>query len=272
MPVRHRNTLPALLLLATAACVRAPLDLGPEGEAKSPEELLRRIALTEATILQVKGEGKLMLQTPQGRGAATVFAAALHPAYVHLEQLDFFGRPHAVLTSDGDTFGLFDVQAGEFFRGPASAENLARFFPIALPPRELAALLLGRVPRIAAESMELRFDDRARTYVLVLRRAGVTQTLHVAPPHYRVIKSSVVGAPAYDLEAGDVEPFGGVTFAKHLTLSAAQTQTAIDLRWTELVVNETIDLTIFDGTPPENVPVVDLDALGRPRGPPAKGP
>lgn len=261
--IRLAILIPALLVLP--ACPRPPLDFGRDGEAKSPEDLLKRVALAETTVVGVKGEGKLTVDAPQGKGSFTMFAGVLHPAFIHLEQLDFFGRPQGVLTTNGEDFGLYDAQAGQFFRGPATPTNLGRFLPVVLPAAELAGLLLGRVPRIPAQKMELSVDEKAGVYVLVLHRGPVTQTLHVAPPSYRVVKSTVTGAPAYDVEQGRVTAYGGVSFPKHLTLAVPQAHTRLELDWKELSVNEAPDLSLYDLAPPENVPVVDVDGEGRPK-------
>jgi hypothetical protein len=261
--VRLAALIPVLLLMT--ACPRPPLDFGKDGEAKSPEELLKRVALTETTVVGVKGEGKLTVDSPQGKGSVTLFTGVLHPAFLHLEQLDFFGRPQGVLTTDGQEFGLYDAQAGKYFRGPATPINLGRFLPVVLPPAELAGLLLGRVPRIPAQTMELSVDAKAGVYVLVLHQGAATQTLHIAPPSHRVVKSTVTGLSAYDVELGDVTAFGGVWFPRHLTLTVPQARTRVELAWKELTLNDSADLTLYERSPPDNVPVVEVDGEGRPK-------
>lgn len=253
------------LCLLVQACPRLPVDFGKDGEAKSPAELLQRVDLAEQTVVGVKGDGKLTVASPQGKGSVAIFVAVQDPASVHLEQLDFFGKPQGVLVTDGKEFGLYLAEENRYYRGPASAANLARFLPVVLPPEELAALLLGRVPRMPAEAQELRFDPERGVYVLTLHRGAATQTLVVQPPSHRVIASRVVGVRAYDVELGELTAYGGVTLPKKLILDVPHAKTHLELGYKDVVVNEAPDPSLFDPTPPEGLPVVEVDEQGVPR-------
>jgi len=251
------------LALLLSACPVHHIEFGPQGEAKNPAELLKRVALSESTVVGLKGDAKLNVDSPQGKGSVTLFVAVQHPAYLHIEQLDFFGRPQGVLVTDGETFGLYDSQSGQYFKGPASPPNLARFLPVVLPPRELAALLLGRVARVPAEDGEMSMDDKKGVYVLTLKNGPVTQRLEIEPPSYRVVKSTVTGVRAYDVEMGDIADYGAVTLPKRIVLDAPSAKTRVELVYKDVSVNEPPDMTLFDMEPPEDVPVVEVDAAGR---------
>jgi hypothetical protein len=266
LPPRH--ALVALPLVAAVLCGCPPrpvLDFGRDGEAKSADELLKRVALAESQVVALKGDGALYIDAPQGKGSVGLFAAVAHPAWLHLEQLDFFNRPQGVLVTDGTDFGLYDAKEGRYYRGPASPANLGRFLPIVLPPEELVALMLGRAPRITAESTSLSVDPALGVYVLTLRRGPVTQVLHVQPPSHRVVKSTVQGARAYDLELSDLRDSGSVTLPRRVRLVAADAQVTVELTWKDVALNEAPDLTLFERTAPDDVPVTEVDERGVPR-------
>jgi hypothetical protein len=168
--------------------------------------------------------------------------------------LDFFGRPQSVLSTDGVRFGLYDGQHGKFYRGPATAANLSRALPVHLPPKELAALLLGRVPRVQ-EPASMTFDASKRVFVVTL---GERQRLEVSPPSYRVVKSELPGS--YSVEMGDIEQLGGVTMPRHAALHVPGTD--LELTYKDIELNVKPDPALFDLSPPEDVPVVELDAAG----------
>lgn len=267
-PQRRALALLPLAVGLLAGCPRPHLDFGKDGEAKSAEELLKRVAQAEAQVVALKGDGKLYVDSPQGKGSVGLFVAVAHPAFIHIEQLDFFNRPQGVLVTDGQDFGLYDAKEGKYFRGPASPANLGRFLPVVLPPAELTALMLGRAPRLPPESSELSVDEKLGVYVLTLKRGAVTQTLHVQPPSHRVVKSTVQGITAYDVEFGDIADYGAVTLPRKIQLVAPSAKTTVELTWKDVTVNEPPDLTLFDLSPPEDVPVVDVDAQGNPRAAP----
>jgi hypothetical protein len=261
MPNQRIATL-LIPLALLSACPRVPVDFGKDGEAHSAQELLKRVALAETSVLTLKGEGKLFVDTPQGKGSVTIFVAVSHPALVHLEQLDFFGRPQSVLVTDGTQFGLYDAQGGQYLHGPATRATLGRFLPLVMPPDELAGLLLGRAPRIHEKTSELRFDDEQRVYVVTLHDGSATQTLTVRPPVDRIEKSTVSGFEAYDVQFGEVETYGAISFPKRAVLDAAKAKTHVELSWKDITLNEPADPTMFELAAPEGVPSLEVDEFG----------
>ena len=251
-------------LFALSACPKHIADFGHDGEPRTPQELLRRIEVAESQIYSLKGDAKLIVDSPQGKGAVTLFAAVTHPSFIHIEQLDFFGRPQGVLVTDGERFGLYLSQDGKYYRGPATPANLARFLPLLIPPAELAAVMLGRAPRLTPDSLEMSFDDQTQQLVLVINRGKARQILHVQPPSYRVVKSTAENLNVYGLEFGDVVNVNGVTLPKQAILDARSARTRVELVWKDVAVNEAPDLTLFEFEAPEGVPVLEVDANGNP--------
>ncbi len=253
------------IALVFCGCPPHRVDFGPSGEPRTAEELLKRIEAGEHAVTSVKGDAKLKITSPQTNATLTLFAAVAEPSNVHLEALDFFGKPQGVLVSDGTAFSLYDGQAGKFFRGPATAQNVARFVPIALHPAELAALLLGRSPRIAHDKLELRFDPAEGAFFLTLTAGPVAQTLTVKPPVYRVARSTITGLSTYDTDFENFEDVAGATYPRRVVLTSAAAQVRVELNYKDVAVNEASDPTMFQQDPPANVPVVEVDETGTPR-------
>lgn len=261
--------IPALLLglaaLALLAGCPKRIDFGEKGQVEDVQELLALTSAAEAQVFSVKGEAKIRVESPQAKGVVTLFMAVTHPSLIHLESLNFFGKPQAVLVSDGVQFGLFDSEEGKYYRGPATAQNVSRFLPVALPPEELTALMLGRAPRIPYDTADLRIDEEERAYHVVLRKGDVTQSLWIDPSSHRVVRSDVRGANAYDLRFEQIERVGKATYPRRVVLHAPAASTRIELLYKDVAVNESPDLTLFELQPPANVPIIEVDAQGNPR-------
>ncbi len=56
-------------VLTLTACPKRIADFGKDGEPKSAEELLKRINVAESQIYSLKGDAKLIVDSPQGKGA-----------------------------------------------------------------------------------------------------------------------------------------------------------------------------------------------------------
>lgn len=251
-----------LVSLLVTACSRLPIDFGKDGEARSAQEVLKRIELIESQVIGLKGDARLSVESPQGKGSVSLFVGVFHPSFIHLEQLDFFGKPQAVLTTDGALFGLYDAQASHYLHGPATPQNLSRFLPLVMPVRELTFVLLGRVPRMPFDSATFEVDTEHRVYVVRLIKGGAVQRLEVDPASSRVLKSHVDGVEAYDLEFSDVTAFGGVTYPKRVVLTSNAAHTRLELVAKDIALNEAPDVSLFEFTAPEGVPVIEVDDKG----------
>ncbi len=258
----------ALFLALLTGCPHRPLDFGAKGEIRSATELLALTQAAEERVISVNGEGKARIDSPQGKGTVGLFLAASRPELLHLESLDFFGRPQAVLVVSEGRFGLYQGSENRYYRGPATPANVSRFLPVVLPPAELVAVMLGQAPRIPDPNPSLAIDDKAGAYKVTLRQGEVTQTLWIHLRFHRVIRSEIRGAKAYDLAFDDFDQSTVSVFPRKITLTAKDAETEVELRYTDATVNEAPDLTLFDLEPPPNVPVVDVDAEGQAAPPP----
>jgi len=250
------------LTLACLGCTKR-ISFGPEGELRDAREVLARVDAAEAKVISLRGDGRLDVDSKDARGGVGLFLSVSRPALLHLEPLDFFNRPQGVLVSDGTTFWLYSVPESVVLTGPASPPNVSRLLPIVIPATELVSVMLGQAPRIDAESVELAVDEAQRTYRLTLTRGQVVQTLWVHPEHFRVLRSEVRGAPAYDLQFSDFLTTAQVAVPRRIVLASQAGEARLELRYKDVEVNGSLDLTDFEFEAPEGIPVTRVDAFGR---------
>lgn len=251
-----------LVLLLTSCAKR--IDFGTHGEIEDARTLLALTRASEDRVLSLQGDSKLTVDSPQGKGTLSLYVAVQRPASIHLETLDFFGKPLAVLVSDGTHFGLYQAQENRYYEGPASPENVSRFLPVVIPPDELVRLLLGGVPMIEDPHPAMELDRDAGVYRLHLQRGEVGQTITIDPATLRVLSSEVRGTRAYDVKLEDFGHYGEVDFPRKLELHAPDAKADLVLRYTQVSLNAAVDPELFTPSPPANVPVVEVDAQGRP--------
>ena len=261
----HGNIWRAALFLGMLLGCAKRIDFGPAGEIRSAQELLTLTDQAERQILSLKGDARLRVSSPKGSGTLNIFAAISDPDKLHLESLNFFGKPQAILKTTGARFGLLDAEAGKYYRGPASEENLSRFMPVALPVQELVAIMLGRAPRIAFSASSLRLDPARGSYVVNLDGAGIQQTLWVDPASHRVRRSEVRGPKSYELSFDDFQGFASTEFPRQTTLAVPGETTRLELKYRDLELNPRLDASLFDLAPPSGMAVIEVDEAGNPR-------
>ncbi len=261
---RPNHWLGAFFLALSLGCARR-IDFGPKGEVRSAEELLQLIDRAERQATSVKGEARLRVASPSRNGTLNIFAAVEEPDKLHLEALSFFGKPQSILVCSGRRFALLDSEAGKYFRGPASQENLSRFMPVAVPVPELISMLLGRAPRISASPASLTLDASSRSYIVRLSGNGVEQTLWVDPASHRVIRSEVRGRGAYELSFDDFEDAASTRYPRKSTLVVPSADTRLELKYRDLEVNARLAPSLFELPPPRGVAIIELDEAGNSR-------
>ena len=142
---------------------------------------------------------------------------------------------------------------------------LARFLPVALPPVALVDLLLGRAPRLPGDVLRLEVDPKAGAYLVTISRGAATQRLWIQPETHRVMKSEIRGVEAYELSFEDFQRAGAVAFPRKVVLSAPAAQTRLELRYTDVTLNEPPDPALFTLEVPEGAKVIEVDEAGEPR-------
>jgi hypothetical protein len=253
----------ALFLGVSLACTKR-IDFGPTGEIHSAEELLKLTDQAERQIASIKGEARLRVTSPKNNGSLNTFVAVSEPDKLHLESLNFFGKPQTILVSAAARFELLDSDGGKYYRGPASQENLSRFMPVAVPVVELVDMMLGRAPRIAAPAT-LSVDLESKSYIITLNAAFVQQTLWIDPLSHRVTRSQVRGPKAYDVTFEDFQSVQFTEYPLKVALNVPSEATRLELKYRNIEINPRLPQSLFELAPPKGVEVIELDETGQRR-------
>jgi hypothetical protein len=261
------NKLVAMLFLLGCLSCTKRIDFGPHGEISDARTLVSLVHDAERRVASLQGDGKLVVQSPQGSGTLDLFVAVQRPESIHLESMDFFGKPLAVLSATGGQFGLYQGQENRFYEGPASPANVSRLLPVVLPPSELVTLFTGSAPLLDDPNPHMRLAEGDGEYELVLDAPPFHQTVRVQTRTLRITRSEVKGGGGYDVTLADFQDYGALSFPGKITLAAPSAKTELTLRYTRVSLNAPVDAHLFGVRPPEGVPVVEVDALGNPVSP-----
>jgi outer membrane lipoprotein-sorting protein len=248
----NRRLWPLFLLLLGGCPPRVDVRSAPPPDATA---LLAEVDATDARVATLQSQAKAHVDARGKKGNVQMFVAVAAPASVHLEVLDFFGKPSGILISDGKQFVMLASDTGTWLRGEATAENVSRVLPVELPPDQLVAMLLGRAPRLPDPSPTLVVDPENNVFRVTLKAGARTQELWVDPTRKRVVRSHVDGPGAYTLTFDGFEDVRGAPFPRSISFAGAG---SVALQYTDLRLGEQPDATLFVPQAPEGVPVEQM--------------
>jgi hypothetical protein len=262
--MRLRAALPtvaAVVVLAGGCRPRVP----PPDLALDPARLLAQVQQVAASIQRVQGEARLEVRSARGTGGVRQFAAAERPDRVHLEELDFFGNPAAVLVTSGGRFWLYDSRARTLYRGAATPANLSRIVPVPISAEDLVSVLLGTAPILEGGVPVTAAPDHARLR-LELRREDILEELWIGEKALvEKAERKVAGGAgpgSWEVEFSAHRERGGGWFPGLVSLRSAPAHVEVGLTWTEVEVNGELDPRLFEPPAPKGARVVDVGEGG----------
>jgi hypothetical protein len=246
----------ALAALAAALAAGCAPRVPPPDLSLEPAALLAQVRAAQASPRSVRGEARLSVKSASASGSAAELVAAERPDRLRLATLDFFGNPVAVLTARDGAFGLWDAKERVYYRGEATAENLARLLPLPIPAADLAVLLCGAAP-IPDDARALRAEAGRGFVTLELEAGGALLRVRVGPGA-RVERFEREGPGGYAVR---FERFGAAagaaSFPWAAALSSHDKTVSLDLSWEEVEVDVALDPGTFRLDPPRGARVVE---------------
>ncbi len=244
-----RLLLGGLAAAALAGCPRVP----PPDLSRDPAELLAAVRAAQQRVVRVQGNARVHVDSAQASGWVDEFAAAEKPDRVRLETHDFFGNVAAVLVTEGGRFAFYDARQRVYYRGEATAENLSRLLPVALPPAELATILCGSAPISGGDPLSVE----ASGALLVLRLGGGAASQELGVGEGAAVETARGGGREIDFDA--FRRVGGLRFPTEARLALPAARVRLEIRWKDdLEVNGPADPGLFRLDPPRGARVVDL--------------
>lgn len=252
-----RAALLAGLAAALGAGCAPRLRPPPPGLPDEPAALLAEVRAAQARARSVQGLARVVAEGPDGGGGLEQAVAAEAPGRLRLESHDFFGNVVAVLVVDAGALALYDARQRVYYRGAATAENVGRLLPLALPPEEVVALLLGG-PRIL-DGAPVGTSPADGALRLTLRRGEAVQRLDVGAGGVVLrARDSRAGVTWLEVDLSGHRPHGDVLLPAEVSIRARGAGVTLSLRWKEVEVNGALDPALFRLAPPEGARVVDL--------------
>ena len=135
----------------------------PGGVYTSPEDALRALVASALSDQTLTVTARIEINSHGQRRPLKVALMMKRPALLRLESFPILGPPDFFLSIDAGELRVFSPgkDGGDFYTGQATARNVYRFFPLALPAADMVSLLMGHPPRIEqASSRRGEWEER----------------------------------------------------------------------------------------------------------------
>ena len=152
----------------------------PVSPMRSARTALDRLHATQDCGFGIHANAKIDHFGREGRVRGELLAFAIWPNKLRFDVVSPFGVTLATLTSNGDSFSLYDLREKRFLYGPASACNIARLTGVGVPGDALVSLLRGEAPVLkhAPEDASIVWDTRGYYVVTLTSLHGAEERLH----------------------------------------------------------------------------------------------
>jgi outer membrane lipoprotein-sorting protein len=243
------------MLLGSACVPRRPPP--PPIPAELGQELLQRVEAQNRAFRSLEGLARVRLTSEERSQSSTQVLFAEGPDRFRAEVLSPFGQPLLVITADGRELRVLLPGEGRFYRGEASAENLARFTRIPLGFETLVPLLLYQVPLIPHDDWVVAHGERGG-YRLTLFHQGERRQECLFDRHLRLTGATYLLAEEPLLRIGyDRFTDQGQPFPQQIDLEIPG-EAELALTFSELRTNIAIPPERFLQKIPPGIEVLDF--------------
>ncbi len=165
-------------LSLVSACAAPP----PASQFPSAQAAIDRMRATSACSRGLTSDAKIDYFGDAGRIRGRLLYVVAVPDKLRLDIVSPFGATVSTLTSDGQSFALFDLRQKQFLRGPANACNLGRFTHVPMPPAALVQLLRGEAPVLVHAPSAASIAWKSGEYVVRIQSTrDAAEEIHLQP-------------------------------------------------------------------------------------------
>jgi len=172
----------ALLVALCAPLLGACARPAPASQFPTADAAIGRMRATYACSRGLMGESKVDYMAEGRRVRGGMLFVTSRPDRVRFDVVSPFGVTLSTLTSDGKDFALLDVSNKQFWVGPASECNVARFLRVPVPPFALVSLLAGEAPVLVHAPGAARLSWDSGAYLVSIDSThGASEEIRLLP-------------------------------------------------------------------------------------------
>jgi hypothetical protein len=253
---RTRRVIVLLLLaLFCSGCIQQTV-LRPDS---STTKALSTISSAVSETDMLTAMAQIDLVTPGGYYPARAALIIKKPAYMRLELLPPIGPPDFFLTVTPKEMKILLQGKGEFYQGAPTVNNLSRFLPWKFNIEDIINILVSTYPPLNDVVAYQNYVDGETLRIEMKAQSGITQILWLGANGLllKLVRNDEMGKELYTAKFEDYNY--NSSLAGKITVNMADGITSMTVKYTDLKIEKTSDLSIFDLPVPEGFKTIMMD-------------
>lgn len=246
-----------LLLLSGLICgclqrATVPLDI-------PSEEHFSAISGTVTMDKTLSAIAQIDLVTKQGDKSVRAAIAVKKPSYLRLELLPVIGTPDFFLATTPEQMSIFIPSQGEYYQGRPTGGNLSKFLPWDFNIEDMVMIFSGMYPTLPEKDLLIQsYQDGHLLRIKMKAKSGISQIIWVGEKRRlsKYIRKDKSGKEIYSVQYEDYEPESVI--ASKITIKMADGITSISVKYSDMKIEATTDLSIFELPVPQGIKIIYL--------------
>jgi outer membrane lipoprotein-sorting protein len=231
----------------------------------SAERLLAKLDERAGSLRSFRAFAAMRYVGPTDKVAVKEVVAVRRPDHLRIEMMSAFGVALQI-ASDGERLAAYHRGERTYYKGRASADNLARFTRLELALADIAMLLIGLPPaRQRTGSPSMMFEKPPGLWrVSTAIAGGGLETVWFDPDTLlpvRAEETDAGGLVQYGARYASYTDVDGIDVPSEVRFEVPQQSAQIALRYSDISVNGEMGSDLFAFDPPPGARIVDLDTI-----------
>ncbi len=247
--------------------IAPPVRPGAELTDITTEEVSQMIDQRVEQFLNLRGIGKVGIQTWEERYRFSEVFVLEKPARFRLETLGAFDQPMVFLTSNEEILSLYSKKHNTYYRGIATQENLFKLSGINLSVEDTILVLSGNPPLLSQINAEwgMALPDLQSYYLVrtslqynIVQRIWFDMTIQAIShiEEYRLTNGELMLA----IDFKDYRAEEGVyPIPAYILIDRPLDRTRVKIEYKYFDVNQQFDQTVFRFIPPDDAKTHFID-------------
>lgn len=245
------------LVLPVMACALQKQTVTPAMRSLAEEKALT-LGVGQDDVIRTIAHMELI--TPEKSFPVKTALTIKRPFYLRLEVIPLIGVPDFLLTVSPQRMKIFIPSKKACYSGRPTANNLKKFLPWPMDMEDMIMIFTGTYPALKENDVEYHVDHEANLLRLDMHTPnGVSQTMWVSEDNklLRLVRKDEMGVELYHVQY-TYDRDGG-RFPEKIKIIMDDAAFSLSVKYSDVEMEQTTDLSIFDLYIPEGVNEMSLD-------------